>query len=84
MAWDALSLRAKYLPTRLVPGDRLFGIDGFRKRGVEEADAATKEGWRSDGCRLSTYQYEEKVLLWDLSTFSNDVTTYTNGTEDEA
>ena len=61
------SLHASYLPTRLVPGDREFGIDGFRDAGFDEADMPTKMRWRQDGCRLSTYQCAEDCVLWNGS-----------------
>lgn len=62
-------MKADFLPTRLVPDERVFGKDGFRSKGFGKASAATKQRWRSDGCRLSTYQYEEKALLWHEDTW---------------
>ena len=47
----------------------MFGKDGFRSKGCGKASAATKERWRSDGCLLSTHQYEEKAILWHGNTW---------------
>ena len=61
------TLKAKCLPTRLVPGEREFDVDGWRDKGFDEADMPTKERWRQDGCRLSTYQCAAHNLLWHLT-----------------
>ena len=57
------SLPSERMVCRTCPGEPQT-TPSFRTKGWQRADEATRQRWKADGYRLSTFQYEQDTGLW--------------------